>query len=139
MLKLVRMKAAIYIFFLLSFLSCRHPKYPMAKLDDLIVGNWNVCSIKYSHSAINFNVCPMIVFKKGSLGYIKRSNPVLLYFKWKTNENKLFIEHQNKSQDDIVNDGIYKVIVRNNKTFQEVDLVDTASNVTYVLGGIPTQ
>jgi hypothetical protein len=126
------MKAAIYIFFLLAFLSCRHPKYPM-------VGNWSVCSIKYSHSAINFNVCPMIVFKKDSLGYIKRSDTVLLYFKWKTNENKLIIEHQNKSQDDIINDGIYKVIVRNNKTFQEVDLVDTASNVTYVLGGIPTQ
>jgi hypothetical protein len=129
----------LFIFLLCGLLSCQQPSKKPDNKDSIIIGNWTLCKIIYFESGgrssgINFNVCPEIKFSKNNSGFIKRSDPMLLYFNWRVSGDELTIRHiRNKDKDDIIDDGTYKII-HPNKTFHEVDLLDTVKHIKYILG-----
>ncbi|HAL81703.1 MAG TPA: hypothetical protein DCO83_05270, partial [Mucilaginibacter sp.] len=70
------------------------------------------------------------VFEKNHSGYIKRSDPKLLYFNWQFNGDKLVIRHIiNKDKDVIIHDGTYKLTFANKKLYKEIRLMDTLRNI----------
>lgn len=115
---------------LLSFLSCRHPEKKAVINDNRLVGKWGI----YGMGSAMCNVCPDIIFSKNHSGYIKRSDPQLLDFNWKISDSTLIIRHQkNEDKDNIIDDGIYKMMFSNKKIYEELSLTDTKSGIKYIL------
>jgi hypothetical protein len=133
------MKSLITVLILLAaFSSCRQAKPKSNNNHDFTIGEWELCTIIYvqknGYSSENFNVCPTIVFAKNRTGYIKRSDPKLLYFNWQFDNNKLVIRHTiNKDKDDIIDDGTYKLTFTAKKLYKEITLIDTSRNTKYIL------
>lgn len=81
---------------------------------------------------MSFNVCPRIVFEKGHSGFFQMRE----VFSWTTEGDKLIIKQppHNKTKNGIIGEGTFKIIHPDNKTFQEIDLLDTIKHVKYILG-----
>jgi hypothetical protein len=135
------MKTLITVLILLAVCSsCQHTKPKTFRNDSFIDGEWSLCGIIYlkngrQFSEIMFNVCPTITFIKNHTGFIKRSDPKLLYFNWQFDDNKLVIRHTiNEDKDNIIGDGTYKLIYINKKVIDEMALLDTVKNIKYRIG-----
>ena len=134
-------KTTLLAIFIFAMVSCKQHKTKGGN-DHFIIGKWEMCQTIYLNAnnqgnEISFNVCPQIIFKENHKGFIKRSDPRLLYFNWTFNNDHLKIEHYPKSKDNdlIIDDGIFKIVQTKNKTFQEIEIIDTVKNVKYILGG----
>lgn len=133
-------KTTFVAIFLFATISCKQHETKVMS-DHFLLGNWSMCSIvSYQKDGQglgeSFNVCPQVIFQENHKGFIKRSDPRLLYFNWTFNNDHLTIEHYPKSKDNdlIIDDGIFKIVQTKNKTFQEIEIIDTVKNVKYILG-----
>ena len=131
---------SVILILLTACSSCKQSQHKIVKNDYFIVGEWSLCGIIYYKnnrqiSETGFNVCPKITFINNHTGFIKRSAPELLYFNWAIDVQNLKIVHTiNNDPDDVIDNGNYKIIQPNNKTYREIDLLDTIKHVKYILG-----
>jgi hypothetical protein len=123
--------------FLLVVMSCQKCKAQTIKKDSLLIGKWTICKIftfqtNGLSSEISFNVCPPIVFEKNHSGFFQKGE----VFNWTVEDDKLIIKQpsSDKTKHGIVGEGTFEIIHPVNKTFQEIDLLDTIKHRKYILG-----
>jgi len=123
--------------FFSALLSCNNPKG--SDKDSFILGKWRLIKtvvFQTNDDSVNLgcNTCPQIAFIKNHAGFIKRPRKILSYFNWEFDGNELNIKQTgpvpDRSQNDMLNNGIYKITYNQ---FQEIALFDSVNNVKYIL------
>jgi hypothetical protein len=129
-----------YIFFacVIALLSCHHARTKNNTKESLIVGQWVISqtiAFQNNDDSEKFvcNVCPKIKFLKDHSGSIERTDAHILAFNWKIGKDELEIQHINEDKDDIIGNGVYKIIIDYKKSHHEIALLDTSKSIKYIL------
>jgi hypothetical protein len=84
--------------------------------------------------AVKCNTCPEVEFSKNHSGFIKKTGRSVFYFNWQTDNDRLTLSHNDNSKtDSTIEDGTYQLTLLNNMPIKELELLDTAKNLKYVL------
>ncbi len=132
----------LFICFMLAvfLLACKHGKQKVDKENKVMVGLWEICAISSfngdTESSEQFNVCPEINFLNDFSGFIKLADNSKVSFSWNVERGHLRLTYpkNDKIKDNILANGVYKIISVDKSRVKEIVLLDSMSHTKYFLG-----
>lgn len=128
----------IFLALIIILLSCHQANNKNDTKESLIAGRWVISqtiAFQNNDDSEKFvcSVCPKIKFLKNYSGSIERPDNQILAFTWTISRDELEIKHINDDKNDIISNGIYKIIIDPGKSYHEIALLDTSKSVKYIL------